>query len=169
MGYEAQEGYSVPLLTVEQYSLGVGGINFGLAVVALFLIDSVGRRLLLVLTLPLMSACQFATAFSFGTHKPVRDHWRHTPVLICSYLFCVFYSIGEGPVPLVRRSSLWLRQLLIRQVYASEILPLEVRDTGRASHAGFSLQMLSYRRGGVAYRCLLGPKFPHGLDMASNV
>ncbi|KAM0806076.1 major facilitator superfamily domain-containing protein [Usnea florida] len=97
------------------YSLGVGGINFGLAVVALFLIDSVGRRLLLVLTLPLMSACQFATAFTFGTTHPVVNHWRHKPVLICSYLFCVFYSIGEGPVPLV---------------YASEILPLEVRDTG---------------------------------------
>ena len=72
-------------------------------------------------------------------------------------------------MPLVRRFSLWLRQLLTRQVYASEILPLEVRDTGRAVQAGSSLNLLSYRRGGVTHRCLLGPEFPHGPDMASNV
>lgn len=97
------------------YSLGFGGINFGLAIVGLFLIDSVGRRLLLVLTFPLMSLFQFGTAFSFGKVAPVTDSRRHPPVVLFTYLFCAVYSIGEGPVPFV---------------YASEILPLEVRDTG---------------------------------------
>ncbi len=72
-------------------------------------------------------------------------------------------------MPLVRRFSLLLRQLLTRQVYASESLPLEVRDTGKTVHAGFSLQMLSYCGGRITHRCLLGPEFPDGHDMASKV
>ena len=125
----------ISLLTVEKYSLGFGGINFGLAIVGLFLIDSVGRRLLLVLTFPLMSAFQFGTAFSFGEHVPTVDGWRHAPVVVFAYLFCVVYSIGEGPVPVVSRLSSSLRKLLTCQVYASEILPLEVRDTGKVAFA----------------------------------
>lgn len=115
--------------------MGFGGINFGLAIVGLFLIDSVGRRLLLVLTFPLMSLFQFGTAFSFGKIAPVTDSRRHPPVVLFTYLFCAVYSIGEGPVPFVSRLSFSSRQLLSCQVYASEILPLEVRDTGKMAYA----------------------------------
>lgn len=111
--------------------MGFGAINFGLAIVGLFLIDIVGRRLLLVLTFPLLSAFQFGTAFSFGTVNPVTDSSRHTPIVIFAYLFCSVYSIGEGPVPFVSKFPFSLVQLLTGQVYASEILPLEVRDTGK--------------------------------------
>ena len=72
-------------------------------------------------------------------------------------------------MPLVRRFLLLLSQLLTRQVYASEILPLEVRDTGKTVHAGLNLQTLSYRRGRTTHRCLLGPEFSDGLDVAVNV
>lgn len=107
----------------------------------LFLIDSVGRRLLLVLTFPLMSAFQFGTAFSFGTAAPTVDGWRHRSVVVFVYLFCVVYSIGEGPVPVVSRPSFSLRKLLTCQVYASEILPLEVRDTGKVAFAHSKLRI----------------------------
>lgn len=120
---------------MEKYSLGFGGINFGLAIVGLFLIDSVGRRLLLVLTFPLMSAFQFGTAFSFGKSVTHVDRWRHAPVVVFAYLFCAVYSIGEGPVPVVSRLCFSFRRLLTCQVYASEILPLEVRDTGKVEFA----------------------------------
>jgi hypothetical protein len=56
------------------------------------MIDYVGRRLLLLTTLPLMAIFQLVTGLTF------RDH---TKVVTFAYLFCVAYSIGEGPVPLV--------------------------------------------------------------------
>ncbi|KAL8791325.1 MAG: hypothetical protein Q9195_005944 [Heterodermia aff. obscurata] len=98
-----------------RYSLGFGAINFGIAVMATFLIDRVGRRLLLLTTFPLMSVLQFTIGLSLQLASIGR---RQALVATFAYLFCVAYSIGEGPVPLV---------------YASECLPLEVRDTGKIS------------------------------------
>lgn len=82
---------------MRQFSLGFGAINFGVAIIAAFLIDKVGRRLLLLTTFPLMSFLQLAIGLSFGVWKA----HRHGLVVAFAYLFCVAYSIGEGPVPLV--------------------------------------------------------------------
>ena len=85
----------VLMLLVQLYSLGFGAIN------AALLIDKVGRRLLLLTTFPLMSLFQLATGLSLGSVLPITNSRRHIPVVIFAYLFCVAYSIGEGPVPLV--------------------------------------------------------------------
>ena len=81
-----------------------------------------------------MCLFQLATGLSFGS-LPVENKNRHSTIVTFAYLFCAAYSIGEGPVPLVSfiESHLPILNgaLLIRQVYASECLPLEVRDTGK--------------------------------------
>lgn len=116
-----------------------------------------------------MGVFQFGTAFSFGKVAPAKDSWRHTPVVLFVYLFCAVYSIGEGPVPLVSRLSFSSRQLLSRQVYASEILPLEVRDTGKMAYPNSKFRMLNYGRGWVTHWYLLGLKLLDGLNLAFNV
>ena len=85
------------MLIVFQYSLVFGTINFVFAIAATFLIDKIGRRLLLLTTFPFMSLLQLAIGLSF---KAPEAH-RNALVITFSYLFCVAYSIGEGPVPLV--------------------------------------------------------------------
>lgn len=77
-----------------------------MAIPAAFLIDKVGRRLLLLTTFPLMSLLQLAIGLSFGSILPVVDNHRHIAIVAFSYLFCVAYSIGEGPVPLVSTQNL---------------------------------------------------------------
>ena len=77
-----------------------------MAIPAAFLIDKVGRRLLLLTTFPLMSLFQLATGLSFGpvqrvAGRQIVSYSRHIAIVIFAYLFCVTYSIGEGPVPLV--------------------------------------------------------------------
>lgn len=83
---------------MKQFSLGFGAINFAVAIIAAFLIDKVGRRLLLLTTFPLMSVLQLAIGLSFRWASGAQ---RHGLVVAFAYLFCVAYSIGEGPVPLV--------------------------------------------------------------------
>lgn len=53
--------------------------------------DTVGRRGLLLTTFPLLAAFQFMMAGVTG--------WEAT--VTAMYMFCGFYSIGEGPVPFV--------------------------------------------------------------------
>ena len=49
-----------------------------------------------------MGVLQMATGLSFGPgHSPVINTTRHILIVLFAYLFCVVYSIGEGPVPLV--------------------------------------------------------------------
>lgn len=58
-------------------------------------------------------------------------------VVVAMYVYCIIYSVGEGPVPFV--SAPWLRIALNLcsdhfrdfQVYASESMPLQHRDAGR--------------------------------------
>lgn len=77
-----------------------------MAIPAAFLIDKAGRRLLLLTTFPLMSVLQLAIGLSFGSNRPVMDNHRQVAIVVFSYLFCVAYSIGEGPVPLVGTQNL---------------------------------------------------------------
>lgn len=104
------------------YSMGFGIINFVLALPAFYLIDAFGRRSLLLVTFPLLGVSQLLTAFAFvGSRVPsqkfpdvtVTNHWQLA--IVGMYLFGVFYSPGEGPVPFV---------------YAAESMPLYIRDIG---------------------------------------
>ena len=82
-----------------------------MAIPAAFLIDKVGRRLLLLTTFPLMGLFQLAIGLSFDAGRqdadwPIDSNSRHIAIVVFAYLFCVTYSIGEGPVPLVNTNSL---------------------------------------------------------------
>ena len=81
-----------------------------MAIPAAFLIDKVGRRLLLLTTFPLMGLFQLAVGLSFDAGRQDVDQpisaARHITIVVFAYLFCVTYSIGEGPVPLVSINSL---------------------------------------------------------------
>ena len=48
-----------------------------------------------------MSIFQLATGISMGPALLINDGKRHEAVVAFAYLFCVAYSVGEGPVPLV--------------------------------------------------------------------
>ena len=94
-------------------SMGFGILNFVFAIPAIFLIDTFGRRSLLLATFPAMAICHMWTGFAFlCRNNTVR---RKILVTLGMYLFCIVYSPGEGPVPFV---------------YASESMPLYVRALG---------------------------------------
>lgn len=93
-------------------SFGFGAINFLFALPAVFTIDTFGRRNLLLFTFPWMAVCLLITGFSFWapTQKGVV-----AGVSIGIYVYGMFYSPGEGPVPFT---------------YSAEAFPLYVRDIG---------------------------------------
>lgn len=93
------------------YTMGFGIINFVFATPAFFLIDLVGRRTLLLTTFPFLALSNMITAISFAYNGKTRI----AIFLTGYYLFGVFYSPGEGPVPFV---------------YAAECMPLYIRDEG---------------------------------------
>lgn len=73
--------------------MGFGIINFAFAFVAIPLLDTFGRRFLLLATFPFLAVFQFVLAFVSKQHV--------ASTVIPMYLFCAFYSIGEGPIPFV--------------------------------------------------------------------
>ncbi|KAJ7152887.1 hypothetical protein C8R46DRAFT_1357327 [Mycena filopes] len=93
-------------------SFGFGLINFLFAIPAIFTIDSFGRRNLLLFTFPFMAICLLITGFSFWSPTP---KGQLAGVSLGIYLFGVFYSPGEGPVPFT---------------YSAEAFPLYIRDLG---------------------------------------
>ncbi|KAG2065877.1 hypothetical protein BDR04DRAFT_1234315 [Suillus decipiens] len=93
-------------------SLGFGALNWLFALPAVFTIDTFGRRNLLLFTFPCMAACLLITGFSFWSTS---ETGRVTGVSIGIYLFAIFYSPGEGPVPFT---------------YSAEAFPLYIRDVG---------------------------------------
>ena len=95
-------------------SLGWGLINWLFAIPAVYTIDTFGRRNLLLSTFPLLSLCQLFTGFSFWIKH---EKARVGCVGFGMYLFGVFYSPGEGPVPFT---------------YSAESYPLYVRSYGMA-------------------------------------
>jgi sugar porter (SP) family MFS transporter len=90
-----------------------GFINFIGAFPAVWTMDTMGRRSLLLLTLPLMAVTMFAAALSFSIPKESPAHFGLLAVMI--YLFCAEYSPGMGPVPVA---------------YSAEIFPILHRDVG---------------------------------------
>ncbi|KAG1744559.1 uncharacterized protein EDB91DRAFT_1123024 [Suillus paluster] len=93
-------------------SLGFGALNWLFALPAVFTIDTYGRRNLLLFTFPCMAICLLITGFSFWS---TTETGRVTGVSIGIYLFAIFYSPGEGPVPFT---------------YSAEAFPLYIRDIG---------------------------------------
>ncbi|KAI1456174.1 general substrate transporter, partial [Annulohypoxylon moriforme] len=123
-------GFSIPTLT----SLTVAATNFAFTVLALFLVDRIGRRRILLYSVPFMVVGLFLSAFGFSfvklpsgeTNKsaPVRttaDDGPSTPsqnaavvILVSIMTYVASYAIGLGNVP-------WMQ---------SELFPLSVRSLG---------------------------------------
>ncbi|KAL4071537.1 hypothetical protein V8B97DRAFT_1870780 [Scleroderma yunnanense] len=106
----SQSGFSDPSALAA--SLGFGALNWLFALPAVFTIDTFGRRNLLLFTFPCMAICLLITGFSFWD---ATEKGRIAGVSIGIYLFAIFYSPGEGPVPFT---------------YSAEAFPLYIRDIG---------------------------------------
>lgn len=98
-------------------SLGWGLINWLFAIPAVYSIDTFGRRNLLLSTFPLMALAMFFTGFSFWIPEDTANNARLGCTALGTYLFGIFYSVGEGPVPFT---------------YSAEAYPLYVRSYGMA-------------------------------------
>ncbi|RDK37686.1 hypothetical protein M752DRAFT_330259 [Aspergillus phoenicis ATCC 13157] len=107
-------GYSIQEALLA--SMGTGILNWVFALPAFFTIDTWGRRNLLLFTFPFLAIWLLWTGFSFWI-----EPWNETSkkrvgmVTTGLYLFEVFYSPGEGPVPFT---------------YSAEAFPLQVREVG---------------------------------------
>ncbi|MBW0522375.1 hypothetical protein O181_062090 [Austropuccinia psidii MF-1] len=100
-------------------TMGTGITNWVFAIPALYTIDTFGRRNLLLVTFPAMAICLLMTGFAFfiplNPDPLARDHKRVGVVAAAIFLYMVFYSPGEGPVPFT---------------YSAEAFPLYIRDFG---------------------------------------
>lgn len=97
-------------------SMGTGILNFVFAIPAIFTIDRWGRRNLLLFTFPFLCIFLLWTGMSFFIpDDPSNIKKRVGMVTTGMYLFEVFYSPGEGPVPFT---------------YSAEAFPVHVRDVG---------------------------------------
>jgi len=92
--------------------MGTGILNWVFAIPAVFTIDRWGRRNLLLFTFPFLAITLLWTGFSFWFHD---NKTKVGMVTTGMYLFEVFYSPGEGPVPFT---------------YSAEAFPVHVRDVG---------------------------------------
>ncbi|XXG97219.1 hypothetical protein Hte_003514 [Hypoxylon texense] len=122
-------GFSIPTLT----SLTVAATNFAFTVLALVLIDRIGRRRILLYSIPFMTIGLFLSAFGFSLIKlpsgatSIGDHIPVTAdaisvsarqaaivILISIMIYVASYALGLGNVP-------WMQ---------SELFPLNVRSLG---------------------------------------
>jgi MFS family permease len=95
-------------------SWGFGLVNFVFAWPAVWTIDTFGRRGLLLFTFPNMCWTLLAAGFCFYIPKESNAHLGMIAFFV--YLFCAFYSPGEGPVPFA---------------YSAEVFPLSHREVRR--------------------------------------
>ena len=111
-------GFTVPTLT----SLSVASTNFIFTVAALLLIDRIGRRRILLYSIPFMALGLIATAFGFSesgvttidAQGPALTQSAAIFILAMIILYVASYAIGLGNVP-------WMQ---------SELFPLNVRSMG---------------------------------------
>jgi sugar porter (SP) family MFS transporter len=94
-------------------SFGFGLINFIFAFPALWTIDTFGRRALLLFTFPNMAWTLLAAGLCALIPVDNKAHLGLVAVFI--YIFAMFYSPGEGPVPFA---------------YSAEVFPLSHREVG---------------------------------------
>ncbi|KAI0420442.1 putative MFS myo-inositol transporter [Xylaria grammica] len=111
-------GFTVPTLT----SLTVASTNFIFTIVALLLVDRIGRRRILLYSIPFMAFGLLATAFGFSASGTLTVAARGNEltqsgaifILINIMLYVAAYALGLGNVP-------WMQ---------SELFPLNVRSLG---------------------------------------
>jgi MFS transporter, SP family, solute carrier family 2 (myo-inositol transporter), member 13 len=119
-------GFRTPTLV----SLSVAVTNFFFTVAALFLIDHIGRRRILLYSLPFMIAGLLLASYGFSfldLHSGARSDGKHEPsaspapsktaavtILISIMIYVASYAVGLGNVP-------WMQ---------SELFPLAVRSLG---------------------------------------
>ncbi|KAJ5198788.1 uncharacterized protein N7498_007905 [Penicillium cinerascens] len=97
-------------------SMGTGILNWVFALPAVFTIDTWGRRNLLLFTFPFLAIFLFWSGFSFWIEPEITNSKKRVAMVTTGmYLFEVFYSPGEGPVPFT---------------YSAEAFPLHVREVG---------------------------------------
>lgn len=96
-------------------SFGFGLINFIFSWPAIWTIDTFGRRSLLLFTFPNMAWSLLAAGLC--TLIPGTGNVHLGLVALFVYIFCAFYSPGEGPVPFT---------------YSAEVFPLSHREVGMA-------------------------------------
>jgi sugar porter (SP) family MFS transporter len=96
-------------------SWGFGLVNFVFAIPAIWTIDTLGRRSLLIFTFPMMAWTLAAAGLC--TLIPGKGGAHLGLVALFVYLFAAFYSPGEGPVPFT---------------YSAEVFPLSHRELGMA-------------------------------------
>jgi len=97
-------------------SFGFGALNFTFAIPALFMIDTFGRRALLLSTFPVMCIFLLAAGLCFLISKN-KGKLRTGLVALFIYLFTIFSSFGEGPVAFQ---------------YSAEVFPTVHREQGMA-------------------------------------
>ncbi|KAK2767414.1 hypothetical protein FQN54_003570 [Arachnomyces sp. PD_36] len=109
-----ESGYSTSSALLA--SMGTGILNWVFALPAFFTIDTWGRRNLLLFTFPFLSIFLFWSGFSFWIEAGIKESKKRLAMVTTGmYLFEVFYSPGEGPVPFT---------------YSAEAFPLNVREVG---------------------------------------
>lgn len=97
-------------------SLGYGAVQVIFTIPTLFLIDTVGRRKLCMITFPLM--CLFLLAAGLSLLNTTGSRGAQIgPVVLFVYLFTIMYSLGEGPVAFQ---------------YSAEVFPTIQREQGMA-------------------------------------
>ncbi|KAJ5693092.1 hypothetical protein N7462_002515 [Penicillium macrosclerotiorum] len=97
-------------------SMGTGILNWVFALPAVLTIDTWGRRNLLLFTFPFLAIFLFWSGFSFWIEADNPTSKKRVAMVTTGmYLFEVFYSPGEGPVPFT---------------YSAEAFPLHVREVG---------------------------------------
>ncbi|KAG0653077.1 Polyol transporter [Hyphodiscus hymeniophilus] len=94
-------------------SFGFGLINFIFAFPALWTIDTFGRRSLLLFTFPNMAWSLLTAGLCALISKSLTAHLALVAMFV--YIFAMFYSPGEGPVPFA---------------YSAEVFPLSHREVG---------------------------------------
>ncbi|OBT84290.1 hypothetical protein VE02_07612 [Pseudogymnoascus sp. 03VT05] len=103
------------------YSFGFGAINLVFCIPAIRNIDTLGRRALLLITLPFMSTFLLGAAFSFYIPDSPA---RYGLIAFFLFIFAALYSPGMGPMPFT---------------VASESFPLSHREVGVAVSVGLNL------------------------------
>jgi MFS family permease len=94
-------------------SFGFGLINFLFAFPAIWTIDTFGRRALLLFTFPNMAWSLLVAGLTALVPTENKAHLGLVATFV--YIFAMFYSPGEGPVPFT---------------YSAEVFPLSHREVG---------------------------------------
>lgn len=124
-------------------SFGFGLINWLFAFPAFWTIDTFGRRSLLLFTFPNMAWTLLAAGLCTLIPMSAGDA-RTGLVCLFVYMFAIFYSPGEGPVPFT---------------YSAEVYPLSHRETGM----GFAVATCLF------WASVLGTSFPFLLDRLHTI